>query len=237
MSEFTICPVNWASFQHYKDRSPAWIKLHRSMILDNPKWHRLPLASKAIAPSIWLLASEGPDGEITSTMEDLAFRLRVSEKEAKAALIPLIEANFFTLVHDASGVLAECLQGASGVLAQRRGEEKRGEEEGEEKRVDEKHTRFLPPSVDDVKGYAAEKALADHAQDFCDFYGSKGWMVGQNKMKDWKLAYSRWCRNQKPGAFSKGNPLIEGTRFQFKETMQEQKDRLMRELEEVGFVD
>ena len=28
-----------------------------------------------------------------------------------------------------------------------------------------------------------------------DFYASKGWMVGKNKMKDWKAAVRTWERN------------------------------------------
>ena len=79
--------------------------------------------------------------------------------------------------------------------------------------------RFSAPSVEDVKDYATEKALADHAHDFCDFYGSKGWMVGQNKMKDWKLAYGRWCRNQKPkfGPAAVNDPTANSQRFQYKD--------------------
>ena len=27
-----IQPTNWAQLQHYKDRSPIWIKLHRALV-------------------------------------------------------------------------------------------------------------------------------------------------------------------------------------------------------------
>ena len=52
-----ITPRNWARFQHYNTRRPPWIKLHRGL-LDDYQFHTLPLASKALAPLLWLLASE-----------------------------------------------------------------------------------------------------------------------------------------------------------------------------------
>ena len=56
-----LIPKNWAVFQHYKDRCPPWIKLHRDLLNDRT-FMCLPLASKAIAPLMWLLASESKDG-------------------------------------------------------------------------------------------------------------------------------------------------------------------------------
>ena len=35
------------------------------------------------------------------------------------------------------------------------------------------------------------------ASTFIDFYTSKGWMVGKNKMKDWKAAVRTWERKSK----------------------------------------
>jgi hypothetical protein len=84
-----IQPKDWAEFQHYKDRNPTWIKLHRTL-LDNFEFHRLPLASRALAPMLWLLASEDKEGVIDADPESLAFRLRCSIKEVETALSPLI---------------------------------------------------------------------------------------------------------------------------------------------------
>ena len=59
--------------------------------------------------------------------------------------------------------------------------------------IDKRDNRFAPPTVDEVDVYAAEKGLRIDAQRFVDFYESKGWMVGKNKMKDWKAAVRGWC--------------------------------------------
>jgi hypothetical protein len=91
----SITPKSWGEFQHYKNRAPIWIKLHRKL-LDNYEFSRLPVASRALAPILWLLASEYDDGKITATNEEIAFRLRMPEAELVEALNPLISAEFFT---------------------------------------------------------------------------------------------------------------------------------------------
>ena len=107
-----IQPNNWNEFQHYKDRNPTWIKLHKKL-LDDFEFHRLPLASRALAPMLWLLASEHQDGVIDADPELLSFRLRCTIKEVEAALSPLIGKGFFNVVQFDSKPLAEPEQDAS----------------------------------------------------------------------------------------------------------------------------
>lgn len=47
---------NWEKFQHYKDRSPPWIKLYNSL-LDDYEFTSLPDLSRWHLIAIWLLAS------------------------------------------------------------------------------------------------------------------------------------------------------------------------------------
>jgi hypothetical protein len=101
-------PKNWDKFQHYKDRCPPWIKLHRDLLNDRA-FMGLPLASKALAPLLWLLASESKDGCFQADSAELEFRLRIASKDIDAGLKPLIDKGFFVI---ASGVLAERLQDA-----------------------------------------------------------------------------------------------------------------------------
>lgn len=140
-----LIPKNWTSFQHYRDRSPAWIKLHREL-LDDFEFHSMQVASRALAPMLWLLASQYEDGKIEYKPAKLAFRFRMSEKELVDAINPLIEMGFFSIDGDleqvASKSLAECLPR----------EEKRREEK--EKSREEKNalaTRLpnLFPDVDE----------------------------------------------------------------------------------------
>ena len=103
-----LLPKNWEKFQHYKHRSPPWIKLHRD-ILDDFDWWSLPIASRAIAPCLWLLASCEEDGEFDASPEKLAFRFRMTEKDIQLAIKPLIDKGYFIC---ASDVLAPCYKDA-----------------------------------------------------------------------------------------------------------------------------
>ena len=62
--------------------------------------------------------------------------------------------------------------------------------------------RFKPPTVAEVAEYCKERGNGVDANRFIDFYESKGWMVGKNKMKCWKAAVRNWERNNKAEATS-----------------------------------
>ena len=57
---------------------------------------------------------------------------------------------------------------------------------------------FIKPTVEDVKNYCLERKNNINAETFIDFYESKGWKIGKNKMKDWKAAVRTWEKRQKP---------------------------------------
>lgn len=59
-------------------------------------------------------------------------------------------------------------------------------------------SRFIPPSLSVVSNYCKERDNEIDAQSFIDFYESKGWMIGKNKMKDWKAAIRSWETRNKP---------------------------------------
>lgn len=69
--------------------------------------------------------------------------------------------------------------------------------------VKQTRTQFKPPVQLAVQQYMTDRGLDFNAankesESFCDFYASKGWMVGKNKMKDWKAAVRNWLKNCKP---------------------------------------
>ena len=57
-----------------------------------------------------------------------------------------------------------------------------------------KEVRFKKPSFDEVNNYCLERKNNIDANAFLDFYQSKNWMVGKNKMKDWKACVRTWER-------------------------------------------
>ena len=64
----------------------------------------------------------------------------------------------------------------------------------EPRKVAAKRAAFVAPSPQEVKDYISEKGYTVDAQRFIDFYEAKGWMIGKNKMKDWRAAVRTWAR-------------------------------------------
>jgi hypothetical protein len=77
---------NWKKFQHFKDRKPPWVKLYRDL-LDDIEWFELDPKAAKVLTMLWLIASED-DGNIP-TVKQLAFRLRMSEKETEVCISKL----------------------------------------------------------------------------------------------------------------------------------------------------
>ena len=77
---------NWKKFQHFKDRRPPWIKLHRD-ILEQRDINMISDRSFRVLVCIWLLASEDEEmGGTLPPISDIAFRLRIDESEIIKAL-------------------------------------------------------------------------------------------------------------------------------------------------------
>tara|TARA_R110002020_G_scaffold4709_1_gene20436 strand:+ start:5259 stop:5882 length:624 start_codon:yes stop_codon:yes gene_type:complete len=55
--------------------------------------------------------------------------------------------------------------------------------------------RFIEPSIDDIEAYCIERDNRVDSMKFHSYYTSNGWMVGRNKMKDWKGAVRHWESN------------------------------------------
>ena len=59
-----------------------------------------------------------------------------------------------------------------------------------------KEERFKKPTLDDVKNYCILRKNNIDAEAFIDFYESKNWQIGKNKMKDWKACVRTWERRE-----------------------------------------
>lgn len=90
---------NFDKFQHYKERNPPWIKVHRS-IFDDYEFECLHDASKLHLMLIWVLASQC-DNKIPADPEWLKRKLGVN---GKIDLKPLIDKGFLVCMQDASNM-------------------------------------------------------------------------------------------------------------------------------------
>ena len=181
-------PKNWAVFQHYKDRCPPWIKLHRDLLNDRV-YMCLPIASKALAPLLWLLASETKDGQFDGSLDELVFRLHISPKEYEDGIKPLIDKGFLII---ASGVLAESKQVAI--------PETEGERETETKERKKTHrgsrlpTDFVFPKewADFCIQQRPDLNLQQTFDSFKDYWVS----APKGTKLDWFATWRNWVRNQ-----------------------------------------
>ena len=71
---------------------------------------------------------------------------------------------------------------------------------GQDRIEERKRSNFSPPSLDEVKNYCLTRKNNIDSERFIDFYESKGWMIGKNRMKDWQAAVRTWeNRNKESG--------------------------------------
>ncbi len=185
-------PKNWAVFQHYKDRCPPWIKLHRDLLNDRT-FMRLPIASKALAPMLWLLASESKDGIFDGSIDELMFRLHITEKDYQQGIKPLIDNGFFIV---ASVVLAEGKQVAIPETETERERETETETKKENKQRGSRLANDFSFPIE-WEQFCKEQRPELHPtrtfDQFKDYWVSQ---AGQKGVKlDWFATWRNWVRN------------------------------------------
>ena len=61
-----------------------------------------------------------------------------------------------------------------------------------EKNVKNERSIFIEPTYNDILEYCSERKNGVDVNKFLNFYSAKGWMVGKNKMIDWKACIRTW---------------------------------------------
>lgn len=196
----TFSVKNFEKFQHYKDRSPPWIRLYNSL-LDDYEFARLPDASKAHLLAIWLLASRY-ENKVPYDPEWVARRINAT---SPVDLNGLAEAGFIVADQCCSEALADCKQSAL-LETETEGETEetslrsvsarvpRHDERKPSKTPSQKGTRLASdwqPSSDDAeyakgKGVPADK-LATLVEEFRNYWVSR---PGKDGVKlDWSATF------------------------------------------------
>lgn len=57
--------------------------------------------------------------------------------------------------------------------------------------------KFQKPTIAEIDAYCAERGNTIDAEEFFNFYESKGWVIGKSPMKDWKACIRTWERNKR----------------------------------------
>ena len=69
--------------------------------------------------------------------------------------------------------------------------------ENRDKNIDIDKKRFIKPTINEIQEYCIDRKNGINANAFYDFYESKNWYVGKNKMKDWKACVRTWEQRNK----------------------------------------
>ena len=188
---------DWNKFQHFKDRKPPWIKLYRD-ILDDMEWHELdPVAAKALV-AIWLIASEN-DGKLPE-VKKLAFRLRVSEKQA----ISIVSQLSHWLLQDDITMISDGYQSDS--LEKERETETEKETEREFRPRATRLANDWKPSIEE-QDFARQLGIDPdlEADRFRDYWTAQ---AGQRATKaNWTATWRNSCRNAKPAQPQRRNTV------------------------------
>ena len=185
-------PKSWDKFQHYKDRCPPWIKLHRDLLIDR-EFMCLPLASRALAPLLWLLASESKDGVFDGSLDELMFRLHITQKEYENGLEPLINKGFFIV---ASEALANCQQSAIPETERETERETKTEKKQNSNRGSRLPADFVFPKewADFCIQTRPDLNLQDTFDQFKDYWTALP--AGKGTKADWTATWRNWVRRQ-----------------------------------------
>lgn len=192
---------NWDNFQHYKDRTPPWIKLYNHL-LDDFEFSCLPDASKAHLLSIWLLASR-TNNKIPNNARWIGNKINATED---VNLDILIESGFIEVISSKNNKLQTPEQDASNML--QTPEQDACLEREERREEKEKPSKARPSNAKEVQDYFSERGYGEMGvgQKFIDHYDSIGWKRGKQAVKDWKATARTWMQRMKPAAQSTQQP-------------------------------
>jgi len=133
-------------------------------------------------------------------IEDISEITRMEVADIRHASGMLVACGWLTLMD--KGICQDmppiCHSSANFTQGEGEGEgQEQGEGEGEVKTPPSK--KFIKPTTTEVHHYGQTLTPKfNEPENFMDFYESKGWMVGKNKMKCWKAAVRTWNRKSDP---------------------------------------
>ncbi len=153
------------------------------------------------------------------------------ESTTRGTTITIVNYDVYQNVGTTNDITEEQLRNSSGTTKELLGNTNNNDNNGNNVNNDNnmwdtepKRTRsqFKPPTLEEVQAYCRERNNKVDAERFIDYYSSNGWMVGKNKMKEWKAAVRTWERNQySSNTEPKNSKPANGGNKSFKEIMME----------------
>lgn len=150
------------------------------------------------------------DGESTfaGSQNYLARKAKCSRRKVAMALPKLVEMGFIIKIDKEVRGIKLCEYKASHIFIGCESHSQGGYEQDAHNNIDNKNIdnnslykggsrRFQKPSLDEIRQYCRDKGYNVDAEQFYNFYESKGWVVGKSPMKNWRAAVSTWSKREK----------------------------------------
>lgn len=174
---------NWHEFQHYKNRTPPWIKLHFNLLTSHD-WVMAGDSTKLTMLVCMMIGSRN-EGKVPLDPEYIR---RAANLAKQPDLKPLIECGFFG---DAKILLADAsaIEQADAII-----EEKREEKKREEEKLTKMPFKDFPDEwrVWTISNTSLNyERMVDTWQDFLEY-----WTLGKGKNTkrgDWFRSWKKWC--------------------------------------------
>lgn len=196
----------------------GWIKIHRQIL--DWEWYSdnnafrvfMHLILKANHKEKRYKGIELKSGSVITSRDILAFETGLSVQQIRTALDKLKSTNEITIETSTKGTIIQVVNYTKYQLVT---SESTNEQPTNNQQVttnkNEKKERsiFKPPTFNDILEYCMQNNLQLDGTDFLNYYESNGWMVGKNKMKDWKATVRRWSKPKQETIF---DPLVEKAR-------------------------
>ena len=180
----------------------GWIKLHRQIL--EWEWYSdnncfrvfLHLLLKANHKEKRFKGIELKVGSIVTSRDLLARETGLSSQQIRTALNKLISTNEITSVTSSQGTILQIVSYEKYQIATNEitNEQPTSNQQVTTNKNVKKENKFIIPTFNDVLEYCMQNNLDVDGVKFINFYESKGWMVGKNKMKDWKAAIRTWVK-------------------------------------------
>lgn len=193
----------------------GWIKIHRQIL--DWEWYSdvntfrlfLHLILKANHKEKRFKGIELQVGTIVTSRDILAFETGLSIQQIRTCLDKLKSTNEITTKTSGQGTIIQVVNYEKYQLATNEITNEQpasNQQVTTNKNIKKERSIFKVPTSEELTAFCSENNLDLNISDFLNYYDSNGWMVGKNKMKDWKATARRWSKPKQEYIY---DPLVE----------------------------
>lgn len=206
MPRLSSKPRSAATASTNLDYAAGWFPVPKSLVIN----HGAKLRPYALAAYLVITMHANKDGECWPRLKRLASLAGMSQRQMRRQIPKLVNAGLLTVEEHPGlethfridpGLIVRTTPDQQSAPPRTNSPRPRTNSHKQAKaplvlnktyEQERRKPRFTPPSIDEIRAYCLERHNSVDAQTFSNFYQSKDWMVGRNKMTDWQAAVRTW---------------------------------------------